>query len=220
MKISTCVAYVGSLAALLSATSGPVAAQTRTEPPAIPEVPATKDTLKGLRTGGYVIYIRHANTDTSKPDAVPKVDLKDCGTQRNLNDEGRKLAASIGRRITGGGIPVGEVIHSPFCRTRETAQLAFNGAAVKLREEPLLAYPSNMTEEEKKPVLDMTRQLLSAPVAAGTNRVLVGHAQNLADVMNYFLKPEGATVIIRPKGDGRFEYVASIQPAAWADLQK
>ena len=207
-------------AALLLLAGGPGNAQTRTEPPAFQEVPATRELLKSLRAGGYVFYMRHANTDTSKPDAVPKVDLNNCATQRNLNEEGRKVAAALGRRISASGIPVGEVIHSPFCRTRETAQLAFAGPGIKLREEPRLAYPSNMTAEEKMPVLEMTRQLLSAPVPAGTNRVLVGHAQNLAELIDVFVKPEAAMVILRPKGEGRFDYVASIPPTAWADLLK
>ncbi len=203
---------------LLAAVLGPVAAQTPAEPPAIKEIAATKELIKSLRGGGYVLYMRHANTDTSKPDAVPKVDLNDCATQRNLNEEGRKLAAALGRRIRTGGIPVSEVIYSPFCRTRETAQLAFGGSGVKLREELLLAYPSNMTAEEKKPVLEMTRQLLATPVPAGSNRVLVGHAQNLAELSAIFVKPEAAIVVIRPQGSGRFDYVASIPPTAWADL--
>lgn len=195
-------------------------AQTPSTQAGIKEIPASKELLKNLRSGGYVLYMRHANTDTSKPDAVPKVDLNDCATQRNLNAEGRKVAATLGRHFRAVGIPVSEVIHSPFCRTRETAELAFAGSGVKVREELRLAYPSNMTAEEKKPVLEMTRQLISTPVAAGTNRVLVGHAQNLAELSDIFIKPEAAIVIIRPQGEGRYDYVASIVPSAWVDLLK
>lgn len=218
MKILPWLATASTI--LLLAIVDPAAAQNRAEPPAFQEIPATKELVKSLKAGGYVLYMRHANTNTNMPDAVPRVDLNDCATQRNLNDEGRKLAAAIGRQIRASGIPVGEVIHSPFCRTRETAQLAFAGTGIKLREEPRLAYASNMTTEEKKPVLDMTRQLLSLPVAAGANRVLVGHAQNLAELIDVFVKPEAAMVVIRPLGDGRFEYVASIPPTAWAELLK
>lgn len=207
-------------AVLSCAVAGPALAQTAASAPGFQEVAATKQTLKALRAGGYVLYMRHATTDTSKPDAVPKVDLADCGTQRNLNEEGRKLAVTIGRQLRTGGIPLGEVIHSPFCRTRETAQLAFPPPAHKLREEQGISYPSNLTAQEKKPVLEMTRQILSAPVAAGTNRVVVGHAQNLAELMDLFVKPEGAMVVMRPQGAGRFEYVASIPPNAWAGLLK
>ena len=210
--------HLAWLQVLVLAALGCAHAQAQTEPAAVKEIPATKELLKALRGGGYVLYMRHANTDTSKPDAVPKVDLNDCATQRNLNAEGRKVAAGLGRHIRAVGIPVGEVIHSPFCRTRETAELAFAGTNIKLRGELRLAYPSNMTAEEKKPVLDMTRQLISTTVSAGTNRVLVGHAQNLAELSDIFVKPEGAIVVIRPKGEGKYDYVASIVPSAWADL--
>lgn len=206
--------------AMLVATGAPAFGQTQSEAPTAAERPATRELLKSLRGGGYVLYMRHANTDTSKPDAFPKVDLNDCATQRNLNDEGRRIAATIGKQIRAAGIPVGEVIHSPFCRTRETAQLAFGVPGVRLREEHNLSYTSNMTTEEKRPVLAVTRQLLSEPVAAGTNRVIVGHAQNLAELVDRFLKPEAAMMVFRPQADGRFEYEASIPPCAWPDLLK
>lgn len=193
-------------------------AQMRPEATGLAEVAATRDLLKSVRAGGYVLYMRHASTDTSKPDAVPQVDLNDCSTQRNLNDEGRKMAAAIGRHLREAAIPVGEVIYSPFCRTRETAKLAFEGQRTPLREERLLAYPSNMTAEEKKPVLEVTRRLLSTPVPRGTNRLLVGHSQNVAELMDFFIKPEGSIAIFRPQGAGQFVYVASIGPAAWPSL--
>jgi hypothetical protein len=48
----------------------------------------------------------------------------------------------------------------------------------------------------------------------------VGHAQNLAELSEIFVKPEGAIIVIRPRGEGRFDYVASIVPTAWTDLLK
>lgn len=206
------------LVPVLSSLSGPAQAQARPEATPVQEVPATKELMRTLRAGGYVLYLRHTTTDTSKPDAYPLVNFNDCASQRNLNDEGRKLAVAIGRHLRAGGIPVSEVIHSPFCRTRDTARLVTEGAGIALREEPKLAYPSNMTAEEKQPVLEMTRQLLSAPVAPGTNRMLVGHTQNVAELIDHFIKPEGAMAVFRPLGGGRFAYVASIAPNAWAGL--
>jgi hypothetical protein len=66
----------------------------------------------------------------------------------------------------------------------------------------------------------MTRRLVSTPVTAGTNRVLVAHAPNMADLMGYFVKPEATVVVMRPLGDGQFEYLASIHPAMWPALLK
>ena len=57
--------------------------------------------------------------------------------------------------------------------------------------------------------------LLSEPVQAGTNRVIVAHAPNLADLMGYFVKPEGTVVVLKPLGEQQFRYIASIHPQHW-----
>src|SRR6185436_14229064 len=79
--------------------------------------------LAKLRKGGYVIYIRHGHTPNSS-DGATRV-IGDCSTQRNLNDQGREDAAQIGRAFTALKIPVGVVEASPYCRTMDTARLAF-----------------------------------------------------------------------------------------------
>lgn len=195
-------------------------AQKPVKAPVFVEKLATPKLLDEVRRGGFVLYMRHGNTDNSRADAVPKIDLNDCATQRVLSDEGRRVAARVGQYLREARIPVGEVIHSPMCRARDSAQLAFPQAGDKLRPEPGLTYSSNLTTEEKQPVLAKTRELVSSPVAAGTNRVLVAHAPNLADLMGYFVKPEATVVVLRPLGEGRFDYLASIHPAMWPKLLK
>lgn len=182
--------------------------------PAFIEQQVSPALLKQLRSGGYVLYMRHGNTDTSRPDRVPSVDLNDCSTQRPLTEEGRQVAADVGEAIRKARIPVGETFSSPLCRAKESAMAAFGE---KYTVDNLLMYTANMTTDEKQPVVARTRALLSAPVAAGSNRVLVAHAPNLMDLMGYFPKPEGTLVIFRPLGDG-FEYLGSIAPQQWKEL--
>lgn len=196
------------------------AARAEEPAPAFQETLATPALLADVRKGGFVLYLRHGTTDNSRPDRAPTVDLNDCNTQRVLNDEGRKLAASVGQAIARAKIPVGEVFHSPMCRARESAELAFPTLRAKLQPELNLAYTANLTAEEKKPVLAATRKLVSTPVAPGSNRVLVAHAPNMADLMGYFVKPEGTLVVLRPLGNDKFEYIASIPPTLWASLLK
>lgn len=178
------------------------------------EIKATPSLLAQLRKGGYVLYMRHGNTNNDIPDQ-PQLDLSDCSTQRPLNAQGRAVAKQVGEAIRRARIPVGEVHASPLCRTRETAQLAF-GAKVKTN--PLLMYTAYLTAAQKAPILAHTRALLSATVAKGTNRVLVAHAPNMADLIGYFVKPEGTVVVLQPEGDNRFTYLASIHPDMWARL--
>lgn len=171
--------------------------------------------VRQMRQGGFVLYMRHGTTDTTKPDRVPSVDLDDCSTQRPLTPDGRKLAAAVGAFIHAARIPVGEVFSSPLCRAKESATAAFGKTFIVV---PMLMYSSNMTDEQKVPVVAETRRLLSSPVKVGTNRLLVAHAPNLMDVMGLFPKPEGSVIVIRPLGDGRLEYLASIPPDAWPGL--
>lgn len=188
--------------------------------PTFTEVLATPVLLDELRKGGFVLYMRHGTTDNTRADRVPQVDLNDCSTQRVLNNEGRKLAATVGKWIVKAGIPVGEVYHSPMCRARESAELAFPGLKSRFLPELNLAYTANLTSEQKKPVLAATRKLVSSTVPSGTNRVIVAHAPNMADLMGYFVQPEGTVVVIQPLGGERFEYVSSIPPNLWPQLLK
>lgn len=195
-----------------SAAEAPALAE---KPPAFVEKPVTPQLIKQLRAGGYVLYLRHGTTDTSRPDRVPSVDLDDCSTQRPLTEEGRRVAAQVGEAIRKAKIPVGEILSSPLCRAKESAAAAFGpNFTVNI----LLMYTANMTADEKKPVIDKTRALLSAPVPAGTNRVLVAHAPNLMDLMGYFPKPEATLVLFRPLGDGGFEYLGNIAPQQWQEV--
>lgn len=184
--------------------------------PEFQEIKATAALLPELRKGGYVLYMRHGNTNNDIPDQ-PRLNLADCTTQRPLNAEGRAVAKQVGQAIERARIPVGDVYASPLCRARETARLAFG---TKAQTDPLLMYTAHLTAAQKQPVLAHTRELLSAPVAKGTNRVVVAHAPNMADLIGYFVKPEGTVVVIQPQGDGRFTYVASIPPALWPRLAR
>lgn len=176
---------------------------------------ATAETIKQLRAGGFVLYMRHGPTDTSRPDRVPRVDLNDCSTQRPLTEVGRLVAKQVGEAIRRAGIPIGVVESSPMCRCKGTAEAAFGKGYVVNAN---LMYTSNLTSEEKVPRIANTRRLLSTPVPAGTNRVIVAHAPNLMDVIGYFPKPEALVVVFRPQGERGFEYIASIPPDQWSEL--
>lgn len=186
-------------------------------PAAFVEKPATKALLNDLRKGGLVLYLRHGTTDNSRPDRVPSVDLNDCATQRPLSDEGRALMKQVGKSIRDARIPLARVLVSPMCRTRESAQLAIGDRFEVV--EPLM-YSANMTQEEKQPRIAALRQLMKEPVPAGGNTLFIAHAPNMADLIGFFVKPEGNLLVFRPGGPDGFEYLASIHPEHWAALLK
>lgn len=178
-------------------------------------IKATPALLEKLRSGGFVLYMRHGRTDPRQPDQVP-MDLDDCSTQRPLTDQGRDEIAAVGEAVRRAGIPIAKVLASPLCRARESALLAYGP---DFQVENLLMYTAHLTSEQKVPIVAKTRELISTPVAEpGRNRMLVAHAPNLADLMGYFPEVEGTVVVFRPLGDGAFEYLASILPEDWERL--
>ena len=169
------------------------------------------DLLAALRAGGHIIYFRHADTDHSQTDQRG-MRLEDCTTQRNLTDRGREHARELGEAIRALEIPIGAVLASPLCRTMETATLAFGTA----RPSPAVreAGPLAPGTPGRFPAL---RALLSTPVAAGTNTVVIGHAYPYFTLVGGQYLSEGEADVLRPRG-GDFEVLARLGLKQWRDL--
>ncbi len=166
------------------------------------------EVLAALRQGGYVLFLRHASTDFSQDDSR-MTSFEDCATQRNLTDKGRAEARALGEHIRRLKIPVGEVLASPFCRTMETARLAFGKARATndVRGGPLRA------DDPKR--YEPLRKLLATPPAAGTNTVLSSHGNPFHAVAGPPYLAEGEIAVVRPEGGGKFSVVARIRPTDW-----
>lgn len=177
-------------------------------PPAARVPPAAADPqaalLAGLRQGGYIIYLRHAETRATPEPSVG--DLADCSWQRNLNDDGFAQAAALNAQVRELGIAVSALEASPFCRTRQTADLVFGQQA---RINPDLYYHVTQTPAEVA-VADATlRARLGKLPPRGGNLVLVGHAPTMRDAAGVEL-PEGQAAIVKPNGDGTFRVVGRL----------
>lgn len=160
-----------SLIALLSSASLARPARALDAAPLTPDLPAGAALLDRIRRGGTVLFIRHA--DTAGEPCDRSFVIGDRAGQRNISPAGRAQAAELGRRIAALGIPLMKpVLASPVFRGRETAELAFGAAEVTVTD-------GLMADDYAGPrlswVLAEHRRLLSEPVPAGTNRVLVGH---------------------------------------------
>jgi len=147
--------------------------------------------VKALRAGGYTLYFRHAERD--RTGSLPK--------ERSLClvESGKAQARSIGESMKALGIPIGEALASPMCRTMETAERIAGRAPT----------PEEAVRNEKADNLDgyftKVRQLMAAPPAAGTNRVVVGHfsawnslygTPGLEEAEGAVLKPEGGNLVV------------------------
>lgn len=175
------------------------------------QAPNGQGLLDALRQGGYVILMRHATTE-AKPDD-PHVDLADCATQRNLTLEGRAMARSIGRAFDELHIPLGRVVSSPFCRTRDTAALAFgHGETIAGLAEKAVKNPGTAAD-----AASALRPLTASAVPAGKDTIVVTHGFNIKSVVGDDLL-EGEAAVLKPDGKGGFSLVARVLPQDWAKL--
>lgn len=166
--------------------------------------------VEELQQGGYVLFLRHTATG-ARDDQVP-VDLEDCRTQRLLSAAGRMQARTIGRAFRALRIPVGAVLTSRYCRTRETALLAFGR---KRDVEVLTGLPSVYANRPRR--IAAVRRLLGRRPAPGTNTVLVGHVVSIEPAAGIGLGA-GEIGVFRPLGGERFELVGRVPVSVWPQL--
>lgn len=144
-----------------------------------------------LKKGGYVILMRNSAVDEGLGD--PKgYKVNDCTTQLNLTDKGRAEAQKIGDEFKKRKIPIKQVLTSAFCRTKETAQLAFGKADVWEALNSFYDKPERKSEQTR-----LLHQRLESPPTDGTNLVLVTHGYNIVSAVG--LNPDpGDMLIIAP----------------------
>lgn len=163
--------------------------------------------VERMRDGGTVLLLRHAETDSA---ADMTADASDCSRQRNLDGGGRRQARDIGAAVRALRIPIGDVLASPFCRTRDTARIGFGRAR---SSRALLS-----TELAADGSAGSMRRLLRQRPPAGTNTVLVSHESAIESATGVSIE-EGETLVIGPatRRPG-FRVVARLMPRDWREL--
>ncbi len=189
---------------LLSIASPAVGQQRRTSLPALPSLESARPVvvLEALRSGGYVLACRHAITDHDT-ERSGRFDLNDRSTQRNLSRAGEDQARRLGRALAALGVPIGEVYSSPYARTMETAQLAFDRATA----DAMLCGGHSRAE---------LRERFNRSPRRG-NAVLMTHQGILRSALGYREPGEGDCVVIRP-GDNGPNVVANVTVPEWQRL--
>ncbi|MES2972489.1 MAG: histidine phosphatase family protein [Pseudomonadota bacterium] len=166
---------------------------------------ARADGWAALAQPGTIVLFRHATAPgVGDP---PNFKPDDCATQRNLSDEGRAEARRIGEQFRTRGIKVGAVLSSQWCRTRETARLAFGEQAV--RDEP--AFNSQFGRRgEADTQTARARAILQKWKGPGV-LVVVTHQVNISALAEGFTSSaEG--VVMRPAANGRLEVLGRVSP--------
>ncbi len=201
--------FVMVLLLVLVSTGGRVVAQTM-----LPD----QELVAKLKAGGYNLYFRHEATDWSQNDQVNRAqDWLSCdgNRMRQLSSKGRANAEATGKAIRSLGIPVSQVLASPYCRTVETARLMGLGTVKPTTEVMNLRVAEYFGG--RSAIVATARALLATPPRAGSNVVIVAHG-NVAQAATPVYPGEGEGVVFKPDGNGGFQFVGRLTPADWVRL--
>jgi phosphohistidine phosphatase SixA len=173
--------------------------------------------INALRQGGHVIVFRHGATYPDQADTDP-LNPANVGKQRQLNEDGRALAKSIGESMRKLGIPVGQVQTSTFQRAVDTGTLLGFGdvkASPDITEGGLVVSPN---ENNRRAAA--LRKLAGVPPMPGSNVVIVSHKPNIMDAFgkDWFDVREGEASIFKPDGNGGHALIVRVQASEWSKL--
>ena len=161
---------------------------------AVSPVAATEAGWALLRNGGQAVLLVHANAPGSGDPA--NFEIGNCRTQRNLSDRGRQQARRIGALFDARAEPVEQLYASRYCRTLETARLAFRQDIEELAalDEPTDDEAAN--EAARQAVYDLIRGY-----SGWGNLVLVTHPATVEAMVG--TRPrEGEAIIVAPAEEG------------------
>jgi len=177
-----------------------------------PGTPEGDALVARLRTGGLVLFLRHADTRGEPCDRSFR--LGDREGQRNISPLGRAQAAAIGRRLAELAIPLEfPVLAGPVFRARDTAEAAFGVPRVRVTDD-LMA--DDYAGPRLAELMEGHRRLLSAPTSPGLNRLLVGHRTPLimtaGPPVGGRALPEGALAVMAPGNPPRVLGILELAP--------
>ena len=131
---------------------------------------ANDKVITSLKEGGKLVFIRHAlapgNGDPEN------FQLKNCSTQRNLNNIGIEQSKRIGSIFKKNDIKIDNIFSSEWCRCKDTAKYAFGD----FKEFSALnsTYTPPYDQNEKQQIEEL-KKYVSSWNGEGGNLVLVTH---------------------------------------------
>jgi len=172
---------------------------------AAPAAQGDEAAIKALTQGGHAILMRHAKI-SAHAKAMVLDPNGNCANEENLSDDGRAQSGRLKAMLDKAGIKFDAVLTSPFCRAKETAQLAFGGATVDSNLTALEIGTQAQGQARTQAITD-----LLARHAGKGNVALVTHRPNI-DALTMELVEEGEAVVARIQPNGTLDAVGRIRP--------
>jgi phosphohistidine phosphatase SixA len=175
--------------------------------------------IEDLRLGGYVIVFHHCLTapDQVKTDSMSRSDVP---ALRELSDDGRAQAKSIGAAMRKLDIPVERVLTSVSRRALQSATLLgfdeVNAMAELTESGPTLSADENNRRAQA------LRKLVATWPELDNNVLIVSHRPNIIDAFgkDWLDVREGEASVFAPDGKGGYKLIVRIQADEWGKLAR
>ena len=160
---------------------------------------------EAIKSGNHLVLMRHALAPGFS-DPV-NFDVENCSTQRNLNNDGRNQARSIGDLFRDNGINNLLVYSSQWCRCIETAELLEFGTVEELM---MLNSFFKSFERKRAQTNSLVEWILKASLATPT--VLVTHQVNIT-ALTGFTPSSGELVFVKRELGGNLSIIGTLKTA-------
>ena len=156
--------------------------------------------INSLKEGGKLIFIRHSHAPgNGDPE---NFNLKDCSSQRNLNQEGINQSKKVGLFFTRNKIKIDKVLSSEWCRCKDTAKYAFND--YKTFDALNSFYDARFTKNKTKQIKDLKKYISSWN--SKKNLVLITHFVVISETLS--VGSASGEIIV---SDKNFNIISSIE---------
>lgn len=156
-----------------------------------------------LKEGGKVVLMRHAAVERGKVSGLRHVP-GDCSQEMKLSQEGRAQAQKIGEMFRAHGIAIDDVLASPYCRTMDTAKIAFDKAKASEALRLIEALPAAQADQ----ITAQAMKLIGEYKGKG-NLVLVTHEPNIV-ALAFETIESGGMFVLAPKGADQFDVLGRL----------
>ena len=173
--------------------------------------------VQELKNGGYVILIRHPDSNPTQADIDP-LHLDNIKAQRQLSEKGRAQAKAMGQAFRSLSIPVGSIWTSKFQRAFEAAKLAAF-APIQTSEDYTEGGLVVPPIENQRRTAALKKALSTVP-DSGKDNIIVSHKPNILDAVgkDVFDVSEGEAIIVKPEDGGSFRLSARVKIDAWPEM--
>lgn len=170
-----------------------------------PHAGADEAVWRALSEGGKVVLMRHGEIERGPGTGDSLLRDPSCRGERKLSASGQAQARRVGEAFRQRGIAVDAVRHSPYCRTTDTARLAFGSGTPA----DYLSLREVLGAEAAAAQTRALSEVIGAHAGPG-NLILITHEPNIGAVSFELMRPADF-LVLRPLGGSDFEEIGVVR---------